>query len=77
MREPVLPDDTICASCHCTRLERVDESQDSIAWWLSYRCPDCGATGKVENLRAGGSRYHGDVTTPRRADLDLASWRER
>ncbi len=71
--EPTYPDDVICGGCHGANLERTDEERDGIAWWLSYECRDCGATGEVENRHGGVSKYHGDVTTPRRVDLERRS----
>lgn len=75
--EPVYPDGVICGACHSRRLERTDEERDGIAWWLSYECSDCGATGVVEERHSGVTCYHGDVTTPRRADLKRASMERR
>lgn len=76
-REPVYPDDVICGACHSPRLDRTDKERDGIAWWLSYECPDCGATGDVEEPHNGVTKYHDDVTTPRRADLERASMERR
>jgi len=68
--EPVFPDDAICADCFNTRLKETNRERDGFAWWVSFICPVCGATGEVEQLFSDGSNYHGDVTTPRRADLE-------
>lgn len=68
--EPTFPDDSICAECFNPRLEETDRERGGLAWWVSFICPVCGATGEVEQLFSGGSKYHGEVTTPRRADME-------
>lgn len=70
LHEATFPDDAICADCFNSRLEETGRERDGIAWWVSFICPACGAEGEVEQLFSGSSRYHGDVTTPRRADMD-------
>lgn len=63
-----LDDGTMCASCESWRIERTGKQRDGIAWWLTFKCADCGATGEVENRHSGTSRYHGQITTARRLD---------
>lgn len=67
--EEQYPDDVICGNCHGHQLEQTNEDRDGIGWYLDFECQDCGATGQVENRHSGVSKYHGDVTTPRRVDL--------
>ncbi len=64
------PRDVLCANCHSAQLEQTQKQRDSIAWWITFKCQQCGATGDVENRNSGVSKYHGDVTTPRRVDLE-------
>ena len=61
--------DLICGNCHSPRLERLDRERDRLGWWSTYECADCGATGETEHRHDGLWKYHGAVTTPRRADL--------
>lgn len=64
------PDDVICGNCHGFNLEQTNKDRDSLAWYYDYQCQDCGANGQVENRHSGISKYHRDVTTPRRVDLE-------
>lgn len=71
--EPLYPNEVICGECYDRHLEQTDRERDGIAWWLSYKCPECGATGKVEERFNGTTVYHGDLTTPRRVKRERQS----